>query len=165
MYALNVVLAFWLKSQNAAASQARNPLIIKMLLSTIFPGGNPSWYRDNPVCRNNPRPPVARGFSSWKKNVFPAGLRITSLAYVMLYSLGTQAQMMRTRQRGRSVRRVRCSYGVRTVSRTVFGTVFGPCVARRKLRRTDLGFSNFIFDTEICLEAITHGKSNTCPIH
>ena len=32
---------------------------------------------------------------------------------------------------GRSVRRVRCSYGARTVSRTVLGTVFGPCVARR----------------------------------
>jgi hypothetical protein len=69
-----------------------------------------------------------------------------------------------THRGGRSVRRVRCSYGARTVSRTVFGTVFGPCVARRTVRRTDLGFSNSIFDTEICLEAITHGNSNTCPI-
>jgi hypothetical protein len=50
---------------------------------------------------------------------------------------------------GRYVRRVRFSYGVRTVSRTVFGTVFGPCVARRTVRRSDLGFQiQFsIFDT------------------
>ena len=48
---------------------------------------------------------------------------------------------------GRTVRRVRCSYGVRTVSRTVSRTVFGPCVARRTVRtpvrRTVFGF--FIF--------------------
>jgi hypothetical protein len=32
------------------------------------------------------------------KNVYPVGLRIARLAYVMHYSLGTQAHMMRTRR-------------------------------------------------------------------
>jgi hypothetical protein len=43
-----------------------------------------------------PKPPVARGFVV--KNVDAVGLRIARLAYVMHYSLGTLAHMMRTRR-------------------------------------------------------------------
>ena len=43
-----------------------------------------------------PRPPVARGFVV--KNADAAGYRIARLGFVMQFSLGTQAQMMRTRR-------------------------------------------------------------------
>jgi hypothetical protein len=52
---------------------------------------------------------------------------------------------------GGALRTPYVAYGVRTVSRTVLGTVLGPCVARRTVRLTDLGFKNSILDTEICL--------------
>jgi hypothetical protein len=37
----------------------------------------------------------------------------------------------------------------------VFGAVFGSCIARRTVRRMDLGFSRLNFVTGIILEAIT----------
>jgi hypothetical protein len=69
-------------------------------------------------------------FSNGAAYVVWYGVRsVRHAAYGATYGLGIYTRG------GRSVRRVRCSYGVRTVSRTVLGTVLGPCVARRTVRR------------------------------
>ena len=52
------------------------------------------------------------------KKVDPVGLRIARLAYVMHYSLGTQAHMMRTRRLNvRLCARLEKSFGVRYARR------------------------------------------------
>jgi hypothetical protein len=78
-----------------------------------------------------PRPPVARG--SVGNNVDAAGLRIAHLAYVMNYSPGTLAHMMRTRRlHTRLCERLRKVFGARPHLATItYNTKVSVLAARQ----------------------------------
>jgi hypothetical protein len=64
--------------------------------SVAYAAASTSAHTPRPPRVRTPKPLVARGFVV--KNVFAVGLRIARLAYVVYYSLGTLAHMMRTKR-------------------------------------------------------------------
>jgi hypothetical protein len=86
---------------------------------------------DNRVSVAYAAPPVARGFVV--KNVDAAGLRIARLAYVMHYSLGTQAHMMRSRRlRARLCARLEKVFGARPNPATITYNAKASVLAARQ---------------------------------
>jgi hypothetical protein len=74
------------------------------------------------------------------KKVDPVGLRIARLAYVMHYSLGTQAHMMRTRRLNvRLCARLEKSFGARPNPATITYNAKASVLAARQHALQSLG--------------------------